>query len=327
MMRRRDFIAGAGSAAAWPRAARAQPSAMPVVGCLGAPAAAPYIANVAAIRQGLTEMGYVDGQNLALEFRWAEGDYARLPALAEELIRRQVTVIVTIGGAPAILAAKAATSTIPIVFHLGADPIQLGIVASLNRPGGNITGVTLMATDLEAKKLEFLHRMTPAAKTIAALINPTNQQAGIQERQLHDAAKTAGLKLVVAKASAERELEAGFGFMAAQHAGALLIGADVFFSSNVARLAELSARYRLPAIAGWRHFAAAGGLMVYGTNITDAYRLAGIYAGRILKGEKPGEMPVMEPTRFDLIVNLKTARMLNLDVPPMLLALAGETIE
>ena len=325
-MKRREFIAGLGGAAVWPIAVGAQ-QAMPILGGLGAPASAPYVHNTAAIRQGLKEAGYVDGQNIVLDFRWADGDYARLPALAADLVRRQVAAIVTVGGTPAILAAKAATSTIPIIFHMGGDPVQLGIVASFNRPGGNITGVTLMATTLEAKKLELLHKMVPAASSIAVLVNPTNQQSKSQEHHISEAARVAGVIPLIVRASTEAELEAAFTRMAAENAGALLIAADVFFASKVPQLAALSVRYRIPTIAGWRPFASVGGLMSYGTNITDAYRIAGVYAGRVLKGEKPAEMPVIEPTRFDFVINLKIAKMLNIAPPPTLLATADEVIE
>jgi putative ABC transport system substrate-binding protein len=328
MMRRREFITLLGGAAgAWPIAARAQQAALPLVGCLAAPAEATYTHHVAAVRQGLKESGFVEGQNVGLEFRWAEGRYDHLPALAADLVRRRVSVIITMGGSPAIQAARTATSTIPIVFHLGADPVDLGLVASLNRPGGNITGVTLMTNSLEPKRLELLHKMVPGAKSIGVLVNPANQQNAFQVRQLQELARAAQLNLVTVNASTARQLETGFGGMVENQIDALTVLSDVFFTSNSFQIAALSERYRIPAIAHSREFALSGGLMSYGTNLTDAYRLTGLYAGRILKGESPAELPVIEPIRFDFLINLRAARNLNLTVPPVLLATADEVIE
>jgi ABC-type uncharacterized transport system substrate-binding protein len=328
MMRRREFITLLGGAAgAWPIAARAQQAALPLVGCLAAPAEATYRHHVAAVRQGLKESGFVEGQSVGLEFRWAEGRYDHLPALAADLVRRRVSVIITMGGSPAIQAARTATSTIPIVFHLGADPVDLGLVASLNRPGGNITGVTLMTNSLEPKRLELLHKMVPGAKSIGVLVNPANQQNAFQVRQLQELARAAQLNLVTVNASTARQLETGFGGMVENQIDALTVLSDVFFTSNSFQIAALSERYRIPAIAHSREFALSGGLMSYGTNLTDAYRLTGLYAGRILKGESPAELPVIEPIRFDFLINLRAARNLNLTVPPVLLATADEVIE
>jgi putative ABC transport system substrate-binding protein len=327
-MRRRDFIALIGGAAATlPPGARAQQSVIPTVGCLAAPAEATYTQHTAAIRQGLKEAGFIDGQNVAFEFRWAEGRYERLPVLAADLVHRKVDVIMTMGGSPPILAAKEATSTIPIVFHLGADPVQLGFVASLNRPGGNITGITLMTNLLEPKRLELLHKMVPKAKSIAFLVNPANPQSNFQTRHLRKAMGSAQFKLAVLGASNQRELEESFARIAEDKVDALSVLADVFLTSNSVQIAALSTRYRIPTIAHSREFAVAGGLMSYGTNLADAYRLAGGYAGRILKGERPADLPVIEPTRFDFLINLRTARLLGLTVPPILLAIADEVIE
>lgn len=327
-MKRRDFIAALGSAAAaWPFGVRAQQVRLPIVGCLAAPAEATYAHHVAAIRQGLKETGFVEGQNVGLEFRWAEGRYDRLPALAADLVRHSVNVIITMGGGPPIEAARRATSTIPIVFHLGADPVEHGLVTSLNRPGGNITGVTLMTNSLEPKRLELLHKMVPGAKSIGVLVNPANPSNAVQLRLLQEVMRAAQLKLVTVNASTAQQLEAGFASMVENQIDALTVLSDVFFTSNSPRIAALSERHRIPTIAHSREFAVAGGLMSYGTNLTDAYRLTGIYAGRILKGESPAELPVMEPTRFDFLINLRTARKLNLTVPTVLLATADEVID
>lgn len=327
-MKRRDFIAAfGGAAAAWPLGVRAQPVTLPIVGCLAAPAEETYAHQVAAIRQGLKEAGLVEGQAFRMEFRWAGGQYDRLPALAADLVARKVSVIITMGGGPPVQAAKAATSTIPIVFHLGADPVATGLVASLNRPGGNITGVTLMTNSLEPKRLELLQKMVPAAKSIGVLVNPANPANAVQVRQLQDVVSAAQLELVAFNASSAQQLETAFTGIAERQVGALTVLSDVFFTSNSNQIAALAERHRVPTIAHSREFAVAGGLMSYGANLTDAYRLAGIYAGRILKGEKPAELPVIEPARFDFLINLRAARNLNLAVPPVLLATADEVIE
>ena len=322
--------------AAWPLHAlaqlmrggvEAQQGMLPIVGCLAAPAEATYTHNVAAVRQGLKEAGFIEGQNVGLEFRWAEGQYDRLPSLAVDLVRRKVNVIITMGGTPPVQAARIATSTIPIVFHLGADPVRLGLIASLNRPGGNITGVTLMTNSMEPKRLELLREMVPSAKLIGVLANPANQQNAVQVHQLEEAARAAKVKLVTINASNVEQLEAGYRSMIENHVNALTVLSDVFFTSNSLHIAALSERHRIPAIAHSREFVVAGGLMSYGTDLTDAYRLAGIYAGRILKGESPADLPVIEPTRFEFLINMRTATSLNLTVPPILLAFVDEVIE
>jgi ABC-type uncharacterized transport system substrate-binding protein len=325
-MRRREFIGLFGGAAAWPLVARAQP-AQPTIGFLGAPSRASYGPNVAAIHQGLKEAGYVEGANLAIEHRWADGQYDRLPALASELAGKGVAVIVPIGGAPAVIAAKQATSTIPIVFTMTADPVQLGLVASLNRPGGNITGIAFMGLALEAKRLEMLREVVPAAKLIAVLINPGNPQAEIQTDELVAAGRTGGREILLLKASNNQEVEAAFSTLADRGAGAIMIGQDTFFTSQPAEFAALSKRYAMPVMSPWRDHVAAGALMSYGASITDAYRQAGIYTGRILRGEKPADLPVVQPTKFELTINLKTAKALGLTLPTALLASADEVIE
>jgi putative ABC transport system substrate-binding protein len=329
MIRRREFttLLG-GAAAAWPLAARAQQPAMPVIGFLGAPASAPYKHFTAAIRQGLKEAGFVEGQSVTIEYRWAEGQYDRLPALAADLVNRRVAVIVTIGGAPAALAAKAATSTIPVVFHMGADPVQLGIVSSFNRPGGNITGVTLLGVALDAKRLQLLHRLVPTARLIAFMANPTNPQTATLSREVQEAASNIGLQILVVNASTEHEIETVFaGLIADKQVGGLLIGADTFLATRSPQIAALSLQHAIPTAMQGRVLVEAGGLMSYSPDIGDVYRQAGIYAGRILKGEKPSDLPVTQPTKFELVINLKTAKALGLTVPRDVLAIADEVIE
>jgi ABC-type uncharacterized transport system substrate-binding protein len=326
MIARRQFITLlGGAAAAWPLAAGAQEPAMPIVGFLASTSPDPVYAHlVAAVREGLKETGYVEGRNLAIEYRWAEGKYERLPALAAELLDRGVSVIVA--NTPAALAAKAATATVPIVFSSGLDPA--GLVTSLNRPGGNITGVSSMSGELVSKQLELLHDLVRSATVIAALVNPANP--GLAEslsKELQAAANSLGLQLRVLPASSEREIDAAFAALMNLQAGALVIGADGFFSARSEKLAAMALRHAVPAISPYRPFVEAGGLMRYGTNTTDGFRLAGNYAGRILKGEKPADLPVMQSVKFEFAINLKTARALGLEVPQTLLARADEVIE
>ena len=328
-LRRREFIAGLGGAvAAWPLAAAAQRPAMPVMGFLNGGSPDGYYASmVAAFRQGLKETGYVEGQNVAIEFRWAEGRYDRVPPMAAELVRRQVTVIVA--NTPGNLAAKAATTTIPIVFTTANDPVQIGLVASLSRPGGNVTGATLFTVETVAKQLEFAHEIVPTATVIAALVNPNNPYAETLSRDLQVAARILGVQLHVLRVSAEREFDAAFATLVQLRAGALVLGTyDPFFSSHSEQLAGLTLRHAVPAVSFEdRPFVAAGGLMSYGGSTPEGYRIAGVYAGRILKGDKPSDLPVQQVTKVELIINLKTAKALGLTVPPSILDLADEVIE
>jgi len=325
-MNRREFISFAAAAAAWPRAARAQ-QAMPVIGILGATTVQGYAAQLAAFRRGLAEVGFVEGRDVAIEYRWAEDQYERLPELAADLVRRHVAVIATIGGNAASVAAKAATRTIPVVFHGSVDPVEAGFVASLNRPGGNLTGVVTLNIDTGQKRLELMHELVPTASTIALLLNPTNTVAETQTKDLQAAARTLGLELHVLHATTEREFEPAFADLMRLRAGGLVIGTDGFLVSSSEQLAALTLRHAVPAIFQYRAFVEAGGLMSYGGSVTDSYRLSGIYSGRILKGEKPGDLPVQQATKVELILNLKTAKALGLTVPLPLLGRADEVIE
>jgi putative ABC transport system substrate-binding protein len=326
-MRRREFIAGLGGAAAWPLAAWAQRPKVPVVGFLGATEPEPNAQYVGRLRQGLKETGFVEGENLAIEYRWAEGRYDRLPALAADLVRRQVAVIVPIGGAPPTLAAKGATSTIPIVFNMGGDPVRLGVVASLSRPGGNVTGVAMLVVEIQAKRLELLCEVVPAAALIAVLMNPNNPQAETELLAVQEAARVLGKQVLVLSANAEGEIETAIATLVQQRADALLVGADTYFGSQFALLHGLTMRHRIPAAYYDREAAARGGLMSYGTNFGEAYRQTGVYVGRVLMGAKPADLPVQQATKFELVINLKTAKALGLIIPETLLATADEVIQ
>jgi putative ABC transport system substrate-binding protein len=326
-MKRREFITLLGGASAWPLAAGAQQPGMPVVGWLNSETPdGGYGVLAAAFRQGLSESGFVEGRNVAIEYRWAKGQIDRLPALAAELVRDQVAVIAA-GGTVSARAAKAATTTIPIVFSVATDPVAMGLVASLNRPGGNLTGVANLMVELGQKQLELLHELVPGATIMAVLINPILPAAESQARDLQAAARKLGIHLYVLHASTERDLSMVFAKMADMRVGALAITADAFFLSRREQIAALAARYSLPATSPWREAAAAGGLMSYGTSDTDGYRQVGSYAGRILKGEKPADLPVQQSTKFELIINLKAAKALGIDVPLQIQQLADDVIE
>jgi putative ABC transport system substrate-binding protein len=299
---------------------------LPVIGYLASGSPAPSARFVAAFQQGLGETGYFVGRNVAIEYRRAEGRYERLPALAADLVRRRVAVIVSTGG-PSAPAAKAATTRIPIVFQIGVDPVEVGLVPSLNRPGGNLTGVTTLGGELGPKRLELLHELVPAAPILGLLVNPTRSNAETESRELQSAANKLGLQLRVLHASTERDFDQVFASLAQLHAGGLVIGGDPLFNSQTEQLAALTIRHAVPAIFQFREFAAAGGLMSYGTNGTDTLRLAGVYAGRILKGEKPADLPVQQDTKVELVINVKTAKLLGLTAPLSLLASADEVIE
>jgi ABC-type uncharacterized transport system substrate-binding protein len=327
-MRRRAFITLLGGVAiASPLAAWAQPRTMPLVGFLGtgSPEADAY--RVAAFRQGLNEIGYVEGQNMRIEYRWARNDVARLPDLAVELINRRVAVIATPFSTPGALAAKAATATIPIVFSMGGDPVRLGLVASLNRPGGNVTGLSYMAVQLVAKRVELLHELVPAAVRIGVLVNPTNALTESLTRDALAAGSAIGVQIEVFTADADSEFDTAFSSIVRKQTAALMVGPDTLFSNRRAHLAALAAYHAVPTIYPFRDHAEAGGLMSYGASVLEEFRLVGVYAGRILKGEKPADLPVMQPTKFELVINLKTAKALGLAVPLTLLGRADEVIE
>jgi putative ABC transport system substrate-binding protein len=327
-MRRREFIALLGGVAAWPVTARAQQAAMPVIGFLHAGSPDGFTGRLRAFRQGLEESGYVERENIAIEYRWAEGRYDRLPELAAELVRRQVAVITTIGGPAPAFAAKAATTTTPIVFIVSEDPVRLGLVASLARPGGNLTGINFFTGELAAKRLDMLRELVPGAARFAVLVNPAN--AAVAESTLTDlesAARTTGLQIQVLKASTSREIDAAFATFVRERPDALFVSADPFFTSRRVQLSTMAAHHAVPSTFSNSAYTEIGGLMSYGPRQADSFRQLGVYTGRILKGAKPADLPVVQATRFELVINLQTARMLGLTVPPTLLATADEVIE
>lgn len=324
-MQRRDFIALVGGAIAWMVPARAQ--TMPIIGYLGSETPERYSSRLNAFRSGLAEAGYAEGRNVAIEFRWAEGQYSRLPALATELAKQKLTVIVAAGGAEVALAAKSATTTIPIVFEMGGDPIALGVVDSMSRPGGNLTGVSSQSVEVSRKRLEFMHEIRPGIKVFAVAINPTSPTADSQLKNLRAAADSLGLELVVLKTAAEKEFDDMFKAVNEKQAGGLVFSSDPYFAYRSQRLAALAARHAVPAMTQSRDFTLAGGLMSYGGDFSQSHHHTGIYAGRILKGEKPSDLPVQRVTKVELFINLKAANALGIPFPPSLLSSADEVIE
>jgi putative ABC transport system substrate-binding protein len=326
-MRRRELLLLGVAAAAWPGALRAQRTAVPVIGILGTGSPSGWAPFGPAFREGLSETGYIEGQNVAIEHRWAQGRYDRLPALAAELVSRKVDVLVSTGGPPTALALKGATSTIPIVFRSGADAVELGLVTSLAQPGGNLTGVSLLADELTKKRFELLSELVPQARVIALMVNPNNRNAERTIAMAKDFAHARGLQLPIVKATTAGEIDEAFAYLLPLHASALVVSADPFLSNQREQIVALASRHAVPAIYAWREFAAAGGLISYGSSLIAAFRLVGIYVGKILKGAHPADMPVQQSTTFELVINLKTARTLGLDIPQQLLAEADEVIE
>jgi putative tryptophan/tyrosine transport system substrate-binding protein len=327
-LKRRSFIILLGGAAAWPLAAQAQRAPMPVLGFLSSETPGATVApRIAAFHQGLGEAGYTEGQNVAIEYRWAEGQNNRLIGLAADLVQRQVNAIVAVGGTPPALAAKAATGVIPILFAVGTDPIAFGLVASLNRPGGNLTGVTALFDEVAPKRLELLHELVPTSTVVALLANPSNPNVESQSKGLEQAARSLGLRMYTLHAKAESDIDAAFAAMAELRVRALLIGGDAFLDNRSQQIAALAARDAIPTMSFARSFPAAGGLMSYGGSFAEMYRLVGTYTGRILKGEKPADLPVMQVTKVELVINIRTAKALGLTVPQTLLVAADEVIE
>jgi putative tryptophan/tyrosine transport system substrate-binding protein len=327
MIRRREFITLVGGAAAWPLAGRAQQAAMPVIGFLSSLSPESALHLTEAFRRGLSEVGYVEGQNVTIEHKWALGRYDRLPELAAELAGRPVDILITVGGEPAAVAAKSATSTIPIVFMVGRDPVELGLVASYNRPGGNATGINLLNETIEPKRVGILRELLPQARIVAVLINPTFPPAEMQWRDIEAAARTFGMQTQTFRARTDGEIESAFQSITRQQIPALIVATDPLFVSRRDNLIALSEGHKVPTMYGFRDIALAGGLISYGVSLPEAYRQVGYYAGRILKGAKPADLPVVQPTKLELVINLKTAKALSLDIPDRLLAIADEVIE
>jgi putative tryptophan/tyrosine transport system substrate-binding protein len=326
-MKRREFIAMLSASVSWPLAARAQQSSTAVLGFLHVGAANSFPHLVAALRQGLKGAGIIEGENVVIQFHWAEGRYDRLPTLAADLVQRRVAVIVAGGGEGPALAAKAATVTIPIVFNVGGDPVKLGLVASLSRPGGNVTGINIFTTELASKRLGLLHQLMPASTALLHLVNPNFPSTDLIVADVESAARTIGRRVILQKASSESDIDAAFATIPQERPGALLVGADPFFNSRRDQIVALARRYVIPAMYEQREFALAGGLMSYGTSLTEAYRQMGIYAGQILKGANPAELPVRQSTKFELVINLKTAKTIGLAIPDSMQLLADEVIE
>ena len=326
-MRRRELILFSSAAVAWSLAGRAQQKAMPVIGFLSGSSPGLFVPLVAAVRQGLSETGYVEGQNVSIEYRWAEGQYDRLPALAADLIARNVDLIVATGGAASVRAAKTATLTIPIVFTTGSDPVEAGLVDSLARPGGNITGVSILNVELIPKRIELISELVPEARIIALLVNPNNAGTEPMIRDVPEAARAKGVQLPILKASTQSEIDTTFTSLDQLHAGALVVAPDPFFGTRHDQLLALASRHAIPAIYAWREFVTAGGLISYGTSLAVAYRQVGTYVGKILKGAKPADLPVQQPTKIEFVVNMKAAKALGLNVPQPLLLRADAIIE